>query len=128
MTAIKIPLFVNSTIITIIALFNPNTVYVWLFPAYWWVIVTMTTVGYGDYYPKNIFGYAVAAVVMLLGLMITALPIAIIGANFSIYYEYHRKRLLYKKSSKLSDSQLTPKSEGSKEATDGQELEQLYKQ
>ena len=68
-----------------------------LFPAYWWVIVTMTTVGYGDYYPKNVFGYAVAAVVMLLGLMITALPIAIIGANFSVYYEYNRKRQLHRK-------------------------------
>ncbi|KAF6035849.1 hypothetical protein EB796_005847 [Bugula neritina] len=57
---------------------------------YWWVVVTMTTVGYGDYYPKNTLGYAVAAVIMLFGLMITALPIAIIGANFTVYYEYTR--------------------------------------
>jgi len=52
----------------------------------------MTTVGYGDYYPKNTLGYAVAAVIMLFGLMITALPIAIIGANFTVYYEYNQRR------------------------------------
>ena len=66
--------------------------HLYVFSAYWWVIVTMTTVGYGDYYPTNLYGYAVAAVVMMLGLILTALPIAIIGANFSMYYDYNTKR------------------------------------
>ena len=64
---------------------------------YWWVVVTMTTVGYGDYYPKNGVGYIAAAGVMMLGLMITALPIAIIGTNFSIYYDYNKKRMKQRK-------------------------------
>lgn len=65
--------------------------------AYWWVMVTMTTVGYGDYYPKTGVGYIVAACVMMLGLTITALPIAIVGTNFAIYHEYNQKRLQRKK-------------------------------
>ena len=53
----------------------------------------MTTVGYGDYYPRNGVAYVLAAFVMMLGLMLTALPIAVIGANFSTYYEYKKKSM-----------------------------------
>ena len=63
-----------------------------IFIGYWWVIVTMTTVGYGDYYPTTVFGYITAAIVMMLGLMVTALPIVIIGTNFSIVSDYNKER------------------------------------
>ena len=56
------------------------------------MIVTMTTVGYGDYYPTTVFGYITAAIVMMLGLMVTALPIVIIGTNFSIVSDYNKER------------------------------------
>lgn len=52
----------------------------------------MTTVGYGDYYPITLPGYLTASAVMLIGMVITALPIAIIGENFSTYYKYGKKR------------------------------------
>lgn len=52
----------------------------------------MTTVGYGDFYPTNWFGYASAIFLMLAGLMLTSLPIAIIGGNFAVYHEYNLKR------------------------------------
>lgn len=64
----------------------------WSFIAYWFVLVTMTTVGYGDVYPTDIGGYLATAMVMVIGLMVTALPVAIIGGNFSIVYEYNHKR------------------------------------
>ncbi|XP_067935378.1 potassium voltage-gated channel subfamily B member 2-like [Watersipora subatra] len=60
--------------------------------SYWWVIVTMSSVGYGDFYPTNIFGYLLAIVVIMFGLIVTALPVAIIGANFTIIYKYNKKR------------------------------------
>ncbi|XP_067949888.1 potassium voltage-gated channel protein Shaw-like [Watersipora subatra] len=60
--------------------------------AYWFVIVTMTTVGYGDMYPTTFPGYLVTIVVMLVGLTITALPIAIVGGNFAVVYEHNQKR------------------------------------
>jgi len=37
--------------------------------AYWWAVVTMTTVGYGDKCPRKISGRLVAAVWMIIGIM-----------------------------------------------------------
>jgi len=51
--------------------------------AAWWTIVTMMTVGYGDMYPITIPGKLVATVAMLSSIVILALPISVIGANFS---------------------------------------------
>lgn len=59
---------------------------------YWWAIVTMTTVGYGDFYPSTAGGYFVGVMCALSGILLTALPIAIIGSKFNIYWEYNRKR------------------------------------
>ena len=52
----------------------------------------MTTVGYGDVYPMEVGGYLATAIVMIIGLMVTALPVAIIGGNFTVVYEYNHKR------------------------------------
>ena len=52
----------------------------------------MTTVGYGDIYPATLPGYLITVIVMIAGLTITALPIAIVGGNFSVVYEYNQKR------------------------------------
>lgn len=55
--------------------------------AVWWAIITMTTVGYGDYYPTSVVGYFIGSACALTGLLILAMPIAIIATNFSTYYE-----------------------------------------
>eukprot|EP00164_Ancoracysta_twista_P003165 GFYU01004218.1.p1 GENE.GFYU01004218.1~~GFYU01004218.1.p1 ORF type:complete len:477 (-),score=71.49 GFYU01004218.1:296-1726(-) len=54
---------------------------------FWWCIVTMTTVGYGDIYPVTDAGKIVATMTMLLGILVIALPVSIIGANFQGEYE-----------------------------------------
>ena len=51
----------------------------------------MTTVGYGDMYPTTPSGYFATAAVMLIGLTVTALPIAIVGGNFVVVHEYYHK-------------------------------------
>lgn len=51
--------------------------------AAWWAIVTLTTVGYGDVTPVTPLGRAFAGIVMLGGLIVLALPIAIIATGFS---------------------------------------------
>ena len=53
---------------------------------YWWAIITLTTVGYGDMYPKSVMGYLVGAMCALTGILATGLPVPIIANNFNLYY------------------------------------------
>ncbi len=47
----------------------------------YWSIVTMTTVGYGDIAPQTVAGKALAAVVMILGFSMIAVPTGIVTAG-----------------------------------------------
>ncbi|MFG1349282.1 cyclic nucleotide-gated ion channel [Xanthobacter autotrophicus] len=51
--------------------------------AMWWAITTLTTVGYGDVVPVSNLGRVVGAITMVSGLVMLALPIAIIASSFS---------------------------------------------
>jgi len=51
--------------------------------AMWWAIVTLGTVGYGDVVPSTVPGKLVAAVTILFGLMMVALPVGIIASAFA---------------------------------------------
>ena len=55
----------------------------------WWAIVTLATVGYGDAIPITVLGRMVAAVIILCGLIIIALPVGIIATAFA--NEIHRR-------------------------------------
>jgi hypothetical protein len=54
--------------------------------SFWWCLVTMTTVGYGDVVPTQPLGKILAAIVMIFGILVIALPITVIGSNFSSIY------------------------------------------
>ncbi|NPA24415.1 MAG: ion transporter [Deltaproteobacteria bacterium] len=47
----------------------------------YWAIVTMTTVGYGDISPQTSFGQTLAALVMIVGYSIIAVPTGIVTAE-----------------------------------------------
>ncbi len=49
---------------------------------FWWAIVTMTTVGYGDYAPSTSEGRIFAVLVMFAGISITAMFTAVISSIF----------------------------------------------
>jgi len=49
----------------------------------YWAIVTMTTVGYGDLSPATAFGQTVAAMLMILGYSIIAVPTGIVSAEMA---------------------------------------------
>ena len=54
--------------------------------ACWVAIVTMVTVGYGEKYPKTLQGCIVGVVCMFSGILLIALPTAIVGQNFQEVY------------------------------------------
>ena len=51
--------------------------------ALWWTIVSMTTVGYGDYAPKTDLGRVIAILIMLSGISLIAIVTATISSIFT---------------------------------------------
>lgn len=49
----------------------------------WYSIITMTTVGYGDYYPTTKWGKTIGTVNALLGIFVLALPITVVTNSFN---------------------------------------------
>ncbi|GIL64707.1 hypothetical protein Vafri_18594 [Volvox africanus] len=56
---------------------------------FWWAIVTLMTVGYGDAYPLSAGGKVIASITMICGVLTLALPISVIGATFSSNWAAH---------------------------------------
>uniref|UniRef100_A0A6B2L9T1 Ion transport domain-containing protein n=1 Tax=Arcella intermedia TaxID=1963864 RepID=A0A6B2L9T1_9EUKA len=60
--------------------------------AFWWFMATITTVGYGDSYPRSQVGKAIAAITMVCGLFVLAVPVAVFGSNFSAVWDERAER------------------------------------
>ncbi|XP_065114795.1 voltage-gated potassium channel KCNC1-like [Paramisgurnus dabryanus] len=54
--------------------------------SFWWAVVTLTTVGYGDMLPISVPGRFVAALCATVGVFIIVLPVPIIVNNFIMFY------------------------------------------
>ncbi|XP_055719420.1 potassium voltage-gated channel subfamily F member 1-like [Salvelinus fontinalis] len=87
-----IGIFVFSALGYTIEQSHPETLFSSIPQAFWWAIITMTTVGYGDIYPKTTLGKCNAAISFLCGVIAIALPIHPIINNFVHFY--NKQKLL----------------------------------
>merc|ERR1719235_2618327 len=69
--------------------------------SFWWAIITLTTVGYGDMVPKTVQGKIVGGISAVSGVVVIAVGVAMISANFRDSYreerskaKWHRRGLL----------------------------------
>ena len=52
----------------------------------WWALITALTIGYGDMVPASAWGQLVGSILGVSGIIVLAMPIAVIGSNFATEY------------------------------------------
>ena len=77
--------------------------------SFWWAIVTMTTVGYGDMTPQTFWGQLIGGLAVVCGVLTIALPVPVVVSNFEYFYtkERNRKRMEEKRNQASKNGDVT---------------------
>ena len=59
---------------------------------FWWALITMCTVGYGDQVPVGFWGKLIGSVCAISGVLTLAIPVPIITENFNKFYAHKTGR------------------------------------
>ncbi len=89
---------ISSCLVYLAEMKHPQAIIKTVLDGFWWSITTITTVGYGDYYPVTGEGKLIGCLCTILGALAFSLPVIVFAANFrtcyksddSISAEYHR--------------------------------------
>ncbi|CAK0877011.1 unnamed protein product [Prorocentrum cordatum] len=90
---------ITMTFATLIYLVEPE-IFESPFRAVWFCLVTVTTVGYGDYSPVTTAGTTIVMVLIVMGVIMMAVPIGIIGSTFNQVWNARDYSLLLSKTRK----------------------------
>jgi hypothetical protein len=93
--------------------FTQNATITNAFVTVYWALITVTTVGYGDYVPVTAAGHVIAGACAVCGVIVLALPVGIIVSKFYKYYAFYE--LTMKRPKTIIDSLITAKDGGSKD-------------
>lgn len=92
LVALIVCLLVFSSAIYYAELGTPKTSIHSIPDAFWWAIITMTTVGYGDIVPVGNIGKVVGMVCAITGVLTLAIPVPIITGHFNRFYAHKTGR------------------------------------
>lgn len=65
---------------------HPDSLLHDIFSSFWWAVITLTTIGYGDIYPVCPASKVIGACTVLCGLLTIIIPIPLIFIKFKNYY------------------------------------------
>ncbi|XP_067024226.1 A-type voltage-gated potassium channel KCND2-like isoform X1 [Acropora muricata] len=99
-----------STVIYYAEMEDEDTKFKGIPMTFWYVIVTMTTLGYGDMTPTSVIGRLTGVICSLSGIMVVALPAPVLEKNFSRKSEEGRPHPAEKTKHAANSSKLTNRS------------------
>lgn len=76
--------------------------------AMYWAIITLTSVGYGDYYPVTPLGQFFASAAAIIGVVLVALPTGMLASGFSDKIRRQKDELNKLADKAAEDGQITP--------------------
>ncbi|RWZ59726.1 potassium channel protein [Halobacillus fulvus] len=96
-------LFISSALLialsTILIVIVENDTFPTFFDGFWWVMTTVTTVGYGDYYPVSVAGRIIAIILYILGIGLIGVVIGKIIDGLSVFRQKRVEgKIVYKES------------------------------